>query len=86
MDGGVNLLRTMSNIFLGARGLSLALLILAAIGRADLHTSIAGSVPPISGLGRLGRDLVRRDNGDAASSIGETRAKSPVRSTTTTGG
>ena len=86
MAGGLTLPGTMSNIFLGARGLSLALLILAAIGRADLHTSIAGSGPPISGLGRLGRDLVSRESGAAASGIDRTRAKSPVRSATATGG
>jgi hypothetical protein len=78
------LILTMSNVFLGVRGLSLALLILAAIGRADLHASIAGSGHAVSGLGRLGRDLVRREHGDAVSSINEARANSRVRPPTTT--
>jgi hypothetical protein len=86
MDGGLILVGTMSNIFLGVRGLCLAILILAAIGRADLQTSIAGSGLPVSGLGRLGRDLVRRENRDGASSPSETRAESPVRSTTAISG
>jgi len=63
--------RTMSNVFFDVRGLSLAILILAATGHADLHANIAGSRPAVSGQGRLGRDLVRRENRDAASSICE---------------
>jgi hypothetical protein len=61
----------MSNIFLGIRGLSLSLLILAAIGHADLYASIAGSGLPVSGLGRLGRDLVHREIGGSVSTIGD---------------
>jgi hypothetical protein len=86
MDGGLILVGTMSNIFLGVRGLCLAMLILAAIGRADLQTSIAGSGLPVSGLGRLGRDLVRREIRDGASSPGETGAESPIRPTTAISG
>ena len=84
MDGGLILLLTMSNIFLGLRGLTLALLILAAIARADLHTGIAGSGLPVSGLGRLGRDLVRRQNGETASGISEARAGRRARPSTKT--
>jgi hypothetical protein len=72
MDGGLILVRTMSNIFAGVRGLCLAILILAAIGRADLQTSIASPGLSVSGLGRLGRDLIRRENRDAAASPRET--------------
>jgi hypothetical protein len=85
MDGSLILVRTMRNIFLGVRGLCLALLILAAIGRANLHTSIAGSGYPVSGLGRLGRDLVRRENRDGASSPSES-AESSIRPTTSISG
>jgi hypothetical protein len=61
----------MSNIFLGIRGLSLSLLILTAIGHAELYASIPGSGLPVAGLGRLGRDLVRRESSEAFSSIRE---------------
>src|SRR5271170_2967982 len=66
MSAGFILVCTMNDIVFGIRGLCLTLLILAAIAHADLHASIAGSGPHISGLGRLGRDLVRRENGEGA--------------------
>jgi hypothetical protein len=69
--GGLILIRMMSNIFHGVRGMSLTLLILAAIGHADFHGGITGSGLPVSGLGRLGRDLVRRESGDAAASVSD---------------
>jgi hypothetical protein len=53
---------TMNTIFIGVRGLSLTLLILAAIGHADLHASVGGSGLHVSGLGRLGRDLAAHES------------------------
>ena len=61
----------MNSILIGVRGLGLTLLILVAIGHADLQASVAGSGLHISGLGRLGRDLVRRESSEAVSSIRE---------------
>ena len=52
----------MNTIFIGVRGLSLTLLILAAIGHADLHASVGGSGLHVSGLGRLGRDLAAHES------------------------
>jgi len=75
----------MNGIFIDIRGLSLTLLILAAIGHADLHASVAGSGLRVSGLGRLGRDLVRRENGETASRINEAPLKGPIRPPTARG-
>jgi hypothetical protein len=54
----------MNEISLSIRGLILTLLIFAAIGHADLDASIATVQPHFAGLGRLGRDLVRRPSGE----------------------
>ena len=42
------------------RGVCLNMLILAAIGHADLDANHPTSIGHVSGLGRLGRDLGRR--------------------------
>jgi hypothetical protein len=60
MDGSLILLPTMTKLCLNLRGASLTVLILAAIGHADLQTTHTTLAPHISGLGRLGRDLGRR--------------------------
>jgi hypothetical protein len=59
----------MSTITLNVRSVGLALLILASIGRADLNAGLPGSGPHFSGLGRLGRDLVRRANGEEIAAV-----------------
>jgi hypothetical protein len=75
----------MNSIFIGVRGLGLTLLILVAIGHADLQASVAGSGHRISGLGRLGRDLVRRECSEAASSIRGGHLEDLIRPPTSTG-
>jgi hypothetical protein len=59
----------MSTITLSVRSVGLALLILAAIGHADLNAGLPSSGPRFSGLGRLGRDLVRRTNGEEIAAV-----------------
>lgn len=85
MNGGLILTCTMNNIFLGVRGLSFTLLILAAIGHAELNASFVEPGLHVSGLGRLGRDLVGRENGEAASSIGDAHLKRLLRPPTVSG-
>jgi hypothetical protein len=51
---------TMSKIYLSFRGAVLTLLILATLGRAHLDQSLVTAHLSFPGLGRLGRDLVRR--------------------------
>ncbi len=67
MNRSFILIGTMNTLPLNVRGVGLALLILAAIGHADLTGSLAASGPHFSGLGRLGRDLIRRANGEEIS-------------------
>jgi hypothetical protein len=54
----------MNEIFLRLRLVGLLLLALAAISHADAKASLAASEPHFAGLGRLGRDLIRRENTD----------------------
>jgi hypothetical protein len=54
----------MNDISLSLRSAVLILLTLAAIGHADSDARLATLQPRISGLGRLGRDLVRRTSAD----------------------
>jgi hypothetical protein len=60
---------TMHEISHSLRLVGLLLLTLAAIGRADSNASLAGSEPHFAGLGRLGRDLIRRENTDDVSGL-----------------
>jgi hypothetical protein len=60
----VEVVCTMNTISFSVRGVSLTLLILAAVTKADLHASLAKPAPYFAGLGRLGRDLVRRPSGE----------------------
>jgi hypothetical protein len=62
----------MSTITLSVRSVGLALLTLAAIGHAELSAGLPSSGPHFSGLGRLGRDLVRRTNGEDVAGRRET--------------
>jgi hypothetical protein len=60
----------MNTISLSVRGISLTLLILAAISYADLNANLAPAAPHFTGLGRLGRDLVRRPSGKEIGGVG----------------
>lgn len=62
--GGLILVDTMTTLPLSLRGVGLTLLIAAAICHADWGVSVAAQAPHIAGLGRLGRDLVRRNSGE----------------------
>jgi len=55
---------TINDICLRFRLVGLLLLTLAAIGHADSKASLAASEPHFAGLGRLGRDLIRRETID----------------------
>jgi hypothetical protein len=61
MHEGPILALRMNTIPLNVRGGSLALLILAAITHGHLETARTTTVSHICGLGRIGRDLDRRD-------------------------
>jgi hypothetical protein len=58
----------MSQISFSVRGIILTLSIIAAIGHSHPDTSLAAIQPHFSGLGRLGRDLVRRPGGEEVAS------------------
>jgi hypothetical protein len=60
----------MNTISLSVRGSVLSLLILAAIGHADLDVRLAMPESQFAGLGRLGRDLVRRTSGEETAGLG----------------
>lgn len=59
----------MNKFSLSVRDVFLASLILAAIGHADLDASLATVQPHFAGLGRLGRDLVRRPSGEEVAGL-----------------
>jgi hypothetical protein len=65
----VEVVCTMNTISFSIRGVSLTLLILAAMAKADLHASLAKPAPYVAGLGRLGRDLVRRPSGEETAGL-----------------
>jgi hypothetical protein len=50
----------MSNWSHAARQVVLGLVVLAAIGHANLATDLTGRAPNTSGMTRLGRDLLRK--------------------------
>jgi len=54
----------MENAFRSLRGLSLAFLILGAFNYAHLVATSGTTVIHCSGIGRVGRDLTRRSDGD----------------------
>jgi hypothetical protein len=56
------LVGTMTTLPLSLRGIGLTFLIAAAICHTDWGASAAARAPHFAGLGRLGRDLVRRSN------------------------
>jgi hypothetical protein len=60
----------MNTLSLSVRGVSLTLLILAAISYADMNANLATGAPHFTGLGRLGRDLVRRPSGEEIAGVG----------------
>jgi len=51
-----------SDIFRDLRGACLAVLIIATVATGPLQGSMTTSVPSSPGIGRLGRDLLRRVN------------------------
>ena len=48
----------------GLRGVTLTLLVLGAFNYAHLVVSLGTTLPYVSGIGRIGRDLTRRSIGD----------------------
>jgi hypothetical protein len=55
-----------NNIFRDVRGLLLAVLVVAVAASGPLHGPISNGSPNTPGLGRLGRDLLRRVVGEAS--------------------
>lgn len=55
-----------NNIHLDVRGLLLGVLVLATVASGSLHGPIANGSPNTPGLGRLGRDLLRRVVGEVS--------------------
>jgi hypothetical protein len=69
MHGSLMLISTMSKITLSVRSVGMALLILAAVGHADSNANLPASGPQFSGLGRLGRDLIRRTSSEETAGL-----------------
>jgi hypothetical protein len=59
----------MNKVSLGFRDVMLATLILAAIGHAHWAAILPVVQPHFAGLGRLGRDLIRRPTGEEITSL-----------------
>jgi hypothetical protein len=64
MKGDLILVGTMTTLPISLRGVGLTLLIAAAICHPDWGASVAARAPHFAGLGRLGRDLIRRNSGE----------------------
>jgi hypothetical protein len=58
---------TMSNSSRRVRQITLGLVVLAAVGHANLATDLSGRAPNTSGMTRLGRDLLRKSAAEPCS-------------------
>jgi hypothetical protein len=68
----------MNTLSLSIRSIALTLMIFVAVAQTELHETIADAGPHLAGLGRLGRDLVRRPSSVEAACLGALFRLSPL--------
>lgn len=73
--GGGTIVDAMNSMVLRARQMSLALLVISVIDHGHLQPDYSGATPGSSGLMRLGRDLMRRAEGDITTEVTASQAK-----------